>query len=78
MTPPENASVRELRARDELAGGLLQHPEVSMVDVGLDADGQTHVLRVHLRDEARHPPVPIPEEVDGIPVRIVGGDYTLE
>jgi hypothetical protein len=78
VTAREHVSARELAARDELAARLLPHPAVSMVDLGLDADGGAHVLRVHVRSGERLPPVPIPADVAGIPVRVVGGDYALE
>ena len=63
-------------ARDELAARLLDHPTVSMVDLGL-GDSEEPVVRVHLRS-ASEPPPEIPMELDGIAVRVVRGDYELE
>ena len=61
------------RARDQLAARLGDEPGLHMVDIGLDVDGQTVVLRVHLTPDATIPR--LPAEVAGLPVRIVRGDY---
>jgi hypothetical protein len=60
-------------ARDRLVGQLLSDPNVSMVDIGQE-DGEL-VLRVHVQSESR---TEIPAAVDGIPVRVVRGDYEPE
>ena len=64
------------QARDKLAAKVLSHPNVSMVDIGEDPDGviSTPVLRVHVRsiDVSGQN---IPNDVDGIPVRVIRGDY---
>ena len=64
------------RARDKLAAQVLFHPNVSLVDIGEDPDGviMTPVLRVHVRSIDVSGP-DIPNEVDGIPVRVIRGDY---
>jgi hypothetical protein len=73
----EHALTRARHARDELASRLLGDPMISMVDIGQeDADDQP-VVRVHVRSGAESLPE-IPPEVDGIPVRVVRGDYELE
>lgn len=64
-------------ARDKLASLLLDHPGVSMIDIGLLGADEELVLRVHLRADAA--PVPeIPAELDGIPVRVLRGEYYPE
>ncbi len=63
-------------ARDKLAAQVLFHPNVSMVDIGEDPDGviSAPVLRVHVRSSDMSG-LDIPNDVDGIPVRIIRGDY---
>jgi hypothetical protein len=67
------------QARDQLAAQLLSHPDVSLIDIGLDPQGlsDTPVLRVHIRQNDAPAPN-IPSEISGIPVRAVRGDYTLQ
>jgi len=64
------------RARDGLFAQLRDHPDVSLVDIGLDPLGvsSTPVLRVHLRRDAVSM-INLPSEIDGIPVRVIHGDY---
>jgi hypothetical protein len=62
-------------ARDRLVSQLLNDPDVSLVDIGQE-DGQL-VLRVHVRS-GPDPRKEIPVEIDGIPVRVVRGDYKPE
>lgn len=74
--------VRAYQARDKLVDQFLDHPEVSLIDLGYDlasdrATGQI-VLRVHLRRPATRQALGLPEQIDGIPVRVVAGDYRLE
>jgi hypothetical protein len=69
------------QARDKLVSLLLDHPEVNLIDIGLDpepAGGGQVVLRVHLRRLSDRPAISIPAEVDGIPVRVLGGNYRIE
>jgi hypothetical protein len=68
-------------ARDKLASLLLDDPEVSLIDIGLDtepAGGRQVVLRVHLRHLPGQSAISIPAEVDGFPVRVLRGDYRIE
>jgi hypothetical protein len=60
-------------ARDALLAEVGDHPDVTLVDVGLGSSG-TPVLRVHVRRDG----VPLPEEVQGVPVVAVRGDYAPE
>jgi hypothetical protein len=68
------AAVR--RARDRLLALVGDDPGVRMVDIGLDEDAETLVLRVHLDPAADAPAVPA--EVDGVPVRLLRADYRPE
>ncbi len=80
MTEPnEEWWARARRARDKLAAQVLSHPNVSLIDIGKDDTGvsDTPVLRVHVR-QGDVPSLKVPEEVDGIPVRVIRGDYRLE
>jgi hypothetical protein len=77
MAPQDSGFWAEARqARDKLAAQVLFHPNVSMVDIGEDPDGvsTTPVLRVHVRS-LDVPGLDIPNDVDGIPVRVIRGDY---
>jgi len=67
---------RARRARDLLAQQALHHPDVSLIDIGLDPQGASDapVLRVHVRGAGIAGP-DLPDEVDGIPVRLIRGDY---
>jgi hypothetical protein len=64
------------QAREKLAAQMLGYPNVSMIDIGEDPDNVSGlpVLRVHVHtgDVSN---LKVPESVDGIPVRIVHGDY---
>ena len=64
------------QARDKLAAQVLFHSNVSMVDIGEDPDGviSPPVLRVHVRS-IDVSGLDIPNDVDGIPVRVIHGDY---
>jgi hypothetical protein len=67
---------RARQARDQLAQQLLQHPDVSLIDIGLDPQDASEmpVLRVHVRGTTVAGPT-VPDNVDGIPVRVILGDY---
>jgi hypothetical protein len=68
---------RARQARDQLAAQILTHPAISLIDIGLDPQGlhDTPVVRVHIRPSASAAP-PVPNEIDGIPVRVIHGDYS--
>ena len=67
------------RARDKLTQLVMKNPDVRMIDIGKDETGKsdTLVLRVHVRPGAESQ-VEVPADVDGIPVRVIPGDYTLQ
>lgn len=65
------------RARDELLARWGAHPSIRMIDIGLDEDRETVVLRVHLEPGGR-PVESLPSEVAGLPVRTLSGNYRPE
>ena len=68
-------------ARAELARQFLHHADVALIDVGSEpVPGTTDrrlVVRVHWRGRTDTPPL-VPDQVDGVPVRLVHADYQLE
>lgn len=69
---------RACKARAELEARFLHLPEVSMIDFGIDEAGsEAIVLRLHLR---RREAVlaGLPQELEGIPVRVIYGNYELQ
>jgi hypothetical protein len=80
MKAPNNTWwAKAQQARDRLFAQLLNHPDVSLVDIGMDPRGvsSTPVLRVHLRGGARSV-ANLPGDIDGIPIRVIYGDYKLQ
>ena len=73
---------RAQTARQKLANQFLDHPEVSLIDIGYDSESRDRkeqiVLRVHLRQTAAQEKLQIPAEIDGIPVRVLHADFRLE
>jgi hypothetical protein len=76
---------RARRARDKLVDQFLDHPDVSLIDIGYDPDregggnAERIVLRVHVRwpltmEEAAG----LPAQIDGISVRLLVGNYRPE
>jgi hypothetical protein len=75
------------RARDKLADQFLDQPDVSLIDIGYAPAAQAEsseeiVLRIHVRQswlkakpEER---IAFPEELDGIRIFVMPGDYLLE
>jgi hypothetical protein len=74
------------RARDTLIDRFIHLPDVSGIDIGYGPDrgedAEEIVLRIHVRErwmkanpETR---VTFPEQVDGIPVVVMLGEYPLE
>lgn len=74
------------RARDKLVAKYIYHPDVTLIDIGypLAGDQETKelVLRIHVRSRwMKSSPerrTDFPEEMDGIPVIVMPGDYKLE
>ena len=73
---------RAYKARDKLVEQFLEHPEVTLIDISSELEkGKSEeriVLRVHVRQPAAKQALGLPEEIDGIPVRVMTGDYRLE
>jgi hypothetical protein len=74
-------------ARDKLANEYLEHPDVSLVDIGYppektEENNELVVLRVHVTEHWFKLPVAervaFPGEVDGFQVVIIRGDYRLD
>lgn len=81
MTDNQTEAIeRARRVRDLVAERMLQRPEVSLVDIGYDPEGastpQRPVVRVHVR--RRDIELDLPDEIDGVPVRVMTGNYRLE
>jgi hypothetical protein len=77
MTAPTQAQIDA--ALDQLSSAFLTHPQVSLIDYGIDLEKSKSVtpsLRIHLREKARE--TDFPKEVDGIPVSLVHANYRLE
>ena len=74
-----NAGARARAARAALERRLFAAPGVRLIDIGLEpvtgAGGRRIVLRVHLAAGTDRRTVAIPGEIDGVPVRVVTGDY---
>jgi hypothetical protein len=79
---------RARRARDKLVDRFLNQPDVSLIDIGYapteqgESSEETVLLRIHVRQnwlkakpEER---IGFPEEIDGIPIIVIPGDYRLE
>jgi hypothetical protein len=78
--PPEEMQ-RAKQALDKLVQRYIHHPQVSLIDMGLDpyqVEGERVVLRVHLRGPLSEKTPVLPDEVDGIPVIRLSGDYRPE
>ena len=72
---------RARQALERLVQLLVDQPAVSLIDLGLDPEspqGKGLALRVHLRQPSAKKDLPIPTEIDGIPVRVLTGDYRIE
>ena len=72
------------RARDKLADQFLDHPEVSLIDIGYEVNAQGQkisdhlVLRIHVRLPSTGEMLNLPAEIDSIPIQVVVADYRLE
>jgi hypothetical protein len=79
---------RARRARDELVAQFIYNPDVVLIDIGFPPgtmngyQGEEIVVRIHVREnwiklkpEER---VEFPEEIDGIHVIVIPGNYHLD
>jgi hypothetical protein len=68
------------QALEKLSERFLHHPDVSLIDIGLNPESGYQsdivVLRIHVRSSTAN--TSFPEEVDGIPVIVMPGDYKPE
>ena len=79
MSPEKSDNwIKARRAHDKLVEQFLDHPEVSLIDIGYQRESKRIVLQVHLRRQIPREIIGIPEEVEGIPVHVLLGDYELE
>jgi len=77
---------RARRARDKLAAQFLNHPEVTLIDIGYIYEGDRRTdqiaLRVHVRERwtkaGLKERVTFPEQIEDIPVVVMPGEYRLE
>ena len=82
--PQDNDEVMAVgkQARDKLAAQFINHPVVSLIDIGYNQESSPQsasiVLRVHIRRSTTKSALGIPDEIDGIPVCLVIGDYHPE
>lgn len=78
-TPDAAWWARAVKVRDRLVDQVLDDPDVSMIDIGVNPHDQagTLAVRVHLRrgDGSR---LYLPSAIDGIPICTVHGDYVLQ
>ncbi|MCB0197585.1 MAG: hypothetical protein KDJ65_36910 [Anaerolineae bacterium] len=71
-------------ARDALSERLLNHPDVTLIDIGYDPASteaigdRLLVLRIHVRRSLTRSALGLPDTLDGIPIVLVVADYTLE
>jgi hypothetical protein len=83
---PENSDFwdKARQARDKLANQLLNHPGVSLIDIGYEVNEEgkkisNHIaLRVHIRQASVKETLKLPADIEGVPVRVVTADYKLE
>ncbi len=85
MTSPDpQLWERARQAQDRLAAQLLDHPDVSLIDIGYPVDQVAAieppplVLRVHVRRSMSREALGLPAELDGFPIQVVEADYRLE
>ena len=87
--PPTNSKLWNVirRARDKLSAQFLDHPDVSLIDIGYAPVSQAEsaeavVLRIHVQEkwlkEKPEERVVFPEQMDGIPIIVMPGDYRFE
>jgi hypothetical protein len=75
------------QARDKLVARYLDHPDVTLIDIGLapatEAEKRQGIaLRIHVRQRWMSSPpderVAFPDEIDGVRVVVLAGDYKPE
>lgn len=72
------------RVKEKLATQLGAHPEISLIDIGVNSDQTSTeplkdvVLRVHVRSSEACQRLNIPKQIDGIRIIVLFGNYQLE
>lgn len=82
----KESRLRLKRARDKLVAQYIYYPDVTLIDIGYpledDREIKELVLRIHVKERwmkaSPEQRTAFPEEVDGIPVIVMAGDYKLE
>jgi hypothetical protein len=73
---------KAIQALDQLANQFLSRPEVTLIDLGKEGEkgqpAEALVLRVHVRQPVNKQGLGLPDEVNGLPVRVVVGEYRLQ
>jgi hypothetical protein len=83
MSQDEALWTRARQARDKLVDRYLAHPDVTLIGIGHAPEGGEQagqlVLRIHVRERWMNAKpedrVAFPEQVDGIPVVVLPGEY---
>jgi hypothetical protein len=80
ISSPDWTGLRQ--ARDKLAAQIGDRPEISLIDIGVDPQSESSpramVLRVHVHRQWKPKKTPIPDQIDGIRVIVMTGDYQVE
>lgn len=74
---------RVRQARAKLAAQLLNHPGITLIDIGYVYEGDQRTdeiaLRIHIRERGTNAEIDdgiaFPNQLDGIPVIVLYGDY---
>jgi hypothetical protein len=61
-----------------LAQRLANEPMVTLVDVGHVPGSDVVAVRVHIRRDVTSELPTVPDEIDGVPIVLLTGDYRLE
>ena len=73
---------RVKRVRERLSEQYRQDPSISLIDIGSElpeGGGRRRLMiRVHLRTAANRAKLDLPPEIEGVPIRVIRGDYRLE
>jgi hypothetical protein len=80
--PDATFEARARRAQEKLVEQVIDHPDVTLVDIGYDLENPASpehiVLRAHVRRPVTKSALGLPDEIDGIPVVLIAGDYQEE
>ena len=80
--PDATFEARARRAQEKLVEQVIDLPDVTLVDIGYDLENRASpeqiVLRVHVRRPVTKSALGLPNDIDGIPVVLITGDYHEE